>query len=59
MLFDHVGWPHFLLDELVDVDEHIIHVLIPTPKANGTLVDVVLIITASPWLGHLVFLIFL
>jgi hypothetical protein len=60
MLFDHVRWPHFLLDELVDVEEHTILVLIPIPEANETLepaldfeksdgaLIVVVVVTASP-----------
>jgi hypothetical protein len=37
VLFDHVGWPHFLRDEIVDMEEHTIHVLIHIPEVNGTL----------------------
>jgi hypothetical protein len=65
VLFDHVGWPHFLRDEIVDMEEHTIHVLIDIPEVNGTLEptlesrksDGAVVITASLWPGLLVFFI--
>jgi hypothetical protein len=68
MLFDHVVRPHFLHDEVVDVEEHIVLVLIHTTKANGTLEPTLdsrksdavygtIVIVASRWLGLLVFLV--
>jgi hypothetical protein len=65
MLFDHVGWPHFLRDEIVDMEEHTIHVLIDIPEVNGTLEptlesrksDGTVVIMASLWPGLLVFFI--
>jgi hypothetical protein len=65
VLFDHVGWPHFLRDEIVDMEEHTIHVLIHIHEVNGTLEptlesrksDGTVVITASLWPGLLVFFI--
>jgi hypothetical protein len=37
MLFDHVGQPHFLYDEILNVEEHSVLVLIQIAEANGTL----------------------
>jgi hypothetical protein len=70
MRFNHVGQPHFLYDEDVDAEEHTVPVLIHFPEANGTLeptlnfgkshgslVAIVLIVSASRWPCLLVFLI--
>jgi hypothetical protein len=65
MLFDHVGRPHFLCNEIVDVEEHIVLVLVHIAEANGTLEpkldsgksdgDVVIATSRGP--GLLVFLV--
>jgi hypothetical protein len=58
MLFDHVRQPHFLRDEVFDVEEHIVLELIHISEGNGTLertldsrksigVDGVVIVAAS------------
>jgi hypothetical protein len=36
MMFDHVEQPHFLHDKVVDVEDHIVPMLVPIPEANGT-----------------------
>jgi hypothetical protein len=65
MLFDHVGRPHFLCNEIVDVEEHVVLVLVHIAEANGTLEpkidseksdgDVVIATSRGP--GLLVFLV--
>jgi hypothetical protein len=65
MLLDHVKRPHFLRDEVVDVEEHTILVLVHIPEANGTLEPTldfgksngVVVVTTSSWPGLLVFLV--
>jgi hypothetical protein len=64
MLFDHIGRPHFLRDEVVDMEEHTVLVLVHIGEANRTLepmldfgkFDGVVIVAASRWPGLMVFL---
>jgi hypothetical protein len=68
MLFNHVGQQHFIHDEVFDVEEQTVLVLIQIVEANTTFgpklnssksdgVDGAIVVTASRWLGLLVFLI--
>jgi hypothetical protein len=67
MLFNHIEWRHFILDEVFDVEEQNILVLVQIVDANGTLETMLvsrksdgagraIIVVASRWPGLLVFL---